>query len=109
MNPPRTRPHPLNHITIVLAAAMFLAMQLIGGAHFHSPPEINHFASASQASSADQCPICLHHSNSTPALGSALPFAVPLCLVAALKLDPQRTVALEIRFALFGRAPPATV
>ena len=99
----------MSRVTIVIAAAMFLAMQLIGGAHFHSPPGVNRFASATQPVSPEQCPICLHHSNSTPTLASALPFVEPLCLVVALKLEPERSVALEVRFALFGRAPPATV
>jgi hypothetical protein len=92
-----------------LAALIFITTQMVSAAHYHSPPDLNHFGAATQAASADQCPICLHQSNSMPALASALPFVAPLSLVSALRLAPERTVALEIRFALFGRAPPATV
>jgi hypothetical protein len=98
-----------NRATMTAAVLFFVVAQLVGAAHYHSPPEVNHFAAAGHITSADNCPICLHHSSSTPAVAAAPMFAEPRCFHAALGLEPARAVALEIRFALFGRAPPAVI
>ncbi len=109
MKASRSSLYAKNRTTMMVGALFFVVAQLIGAAHYHSPPDVNHFAAAGHITSADNCPICLHHSNSTPAVAAAPMFAEPRCLHAALALEPERTVALEIRFALFGRAPPAAV
>lgn len=109
MKTSRSSRYAKNRAIMMVAALFFVVAQLIGAAHYHSPPDVNHFATAGHISSADACPICLHHSSSTPAITAAPMFAEPRCLDAALALEPERTVALEIRFALFGRAPPAVI
>jgi hypothetical protein len=103
------RQYRMNRAATVLAMTLFLAMQLIGAAHYHSPPDVNHLAASTRAAAADQCPICLHHSQTTPALAAASRFVEPRCFVTDVRREPARAVALEVRFALFGRAPPATV
>jgi hypothetical protein len=96
-------------LVAALVIGLFMIDQLISAAHYHSPRDVNHFAAAGHATSADICPICLYHSSLTPAVAAAPMFAEPRCFHAALALEPERTVALEIRFTLFGRAPPAAV
>jgi hypothetical protein len=105
----RSSRYAQNRAIMMVAALFFVVAQLIGAAHYHSPPGVNHLAAAGHITSSDSCPICLHHSNSTPAIAAAPTFAEPRCLHAALALEPDRSVALEIRFALFGRAPPAVI
>ena len=99
----------LIRIVAFVALGFLLVVQIAEAGHYHAPREANHFLSASRAAAPDICPICLHHSNATPIIVNASPFVEPLSLVAALRLEPERSVALEIRFALFGRGPPATV
>lgn len=98
-----------NRAIMMIALLFFIVAQLMGAAHYHPPPDVNHIAAAGQVTPADACPICLHHSTSTPAIAAAPMFAEPRCFHAALALAPERSVALEIRFALFGRAPPAVI
>jgi hypothetical protein len=109
MKASRSTRYTKNRAIMTIAALFFVVAQLIGAAHYHSPPDVNHVAAAGHVTSADACPICLHHSNSTPAAAAAPMFAEPRCFHAALALEPERQVALEIRFALFGRAPPAVI
>ena len=99
---------PIRLVTLV-ALGCFLFVQVAEACHYHAPPDVNHFASPKQLAAVDLCPICLHHSQTNFAVSVASPSLEPRCLVASLRLEPRHSVALEIRFSFFGRAPPAAV
>lgn len=112
MRQPQLQQKTSIRIAQILAAVvigLFMIDQVIGAGHYHAPPAKNLSISVYKVSAADPCPLCLHHSFSNFAVSIAPRVAEPHLLLTVARLEPGRAVALELRFGLFGRAPPATV
>jgi hypothetical protein len=98
--------HRIKRLVVTTVIALFAIVQVIGAGHYHSQVSS---ALTSKVVTSHLCPICLHHSHSTPAL-SAMPSSVQLeFIVTAAAHHELHLFAREYRSNLFGRAPPSSV